>query len=205
MHNTLRNLGRSILAVLIIFEFLNLIKILHFTLDFTWFGLMITSGLALIVIETISYYTNKNTREPILGIVYFMASISVLFDALSDIFHFYSSFYYTDNILHFLGGGCVALCIYSVIKAYLDAEKNKLGNFSQVFFSVCTASFLGTLYEIEEYSESYFFGFNRLGDGFDTANDLLMNNLGALFFTLFIFYAFPRMLKSSKTEQISHS
>lgn len=186
-HNLLRLSGRTILIALIIFEFLNLINILHFSLDFTWLGLMITSVLAIATIEIISSNTHKHTGEPVQGIVYFMASISVFFDAFSDIYHLYSRFWFTDNILHFLGGGCVAICFFSVIRAYIHAGKIKLPSFSLIFFSICAASFTGTLYEIEEYSESYFFHTNRLGDAFDTANDLLMNNFGALTFCVLIF------------------
>lgn len=192
MHDVLRNLGRSILTALLVFEFLNLIKIFHFTLDFTWLGLMLTSALTLIIIEIISYCSNKNTSEPLLGIVYFMASVSVFLDAMSDIFHFYSRFWFTDNILHFLGGGCMALVFFSVIKAYINAGKIKLGSFSHIFFSICIASFMGTIYEIEEYSESYFFHTDRLGDGFDTANDLFMNNLGAIIFCVIVYFYISR-------------
>lgn len=197
MHHILRQFGRFILVGLFIFEFLNLVKILHFSLDFTWLGLMITSGMALIIIESISFFLKKHTGKPVLGLVYFMASISVLADAAGDVFHIYSSYEHTDQILHFLGGGCVAICIFSVVKAYNDAKIIKLSRFSQIFYPICVASFMGTLYEIEEYTEDIFFHTNRLGDGYDTANDLLLNNTGALFFCLLVYIIITRFKKAA--------
>lgn len=204
MQHILRQLGRLIIILLIIFEVLNFFKVLNFSLDFTWLGLVLSSAATLITVEIVSAALKRHTGRPLLDIVYLMVAVSVLLDAVSDIFRLYSSFDYTDKILHFLAGGAAAIFIFSVIKDYVDAKKINLGRFGRIFFPICTASFLGTLYEIEEYAESYFFGTNRLGDAFDTANDLLMNNLGAVFFMLFIFYAFPQALKSSRIKPPDH-
>lgn len=40
------------------------------------------------------------------------------------------------------------------------------------------STIFAVLYEVEEYLEDYFFQTNRLGDGPDTANDLMLNLFG---------------------------
>lgn len=45
--------------------------------------------------------------------------------------------------------------------------------------AVLVVSFFGALYEIEEYLEDFFTASMRLGDGPDTANDIMLNVIGA--------------------------
>jgi hypothetical protein len=51
----------------------------------------------------------------------------------------------------------------------------------ELFFSgVAFATMLATLYEVTEYTEDFITGSHRLGDGFDTVNDLVLGMVGGL-------------------------
>ena len=52
--------------------------------------------------------------------------------------------------------------------------------------ALCLNVLFAVLYEIEEYSEDFFYGTNRLGDGPDTANDLMLNLIGGAIIILAI-------------------
>ena len=59
-------------------------------------------------------------------------------------------------------------------------EKHKISLALMLFISISFVGFFGSLYEIEEYLEDAYYHHRqvRLGDGQDTANDLLMNLVG---------------------------
>jgi uncharacterized membrane protein YjdF len=178
-NSLLRTLSRLLLAGLILFELFNQFGILDFTLDFTWFGLAITSIIAWVVLESVSRSLKKSCGQPMNAFAFLFAVGVVYVDALGDILHFYSKFGWYDQTAHFLGGMAIAGLAFDLLWQSNKCRKIVLGNWGLSFFSVFTASFVLILYELEEYLEDVFTGSHRLGDGPDTANDLMMGVLGA--------------------------
>lgn len=179
MNNFLRTISRILFAGLIFFEFLNQFKILHFQLDFTWFGLVITCFSVWLSLEIISLICKHFCQKPLSGLVMLIAAGGIYIDAFGDILHFYSRFGWYDKLAHLIGGTATAVVILAIVWSFCQCKKIKVGFFGQSFIVVAGASLLGALYEIEEYLEDYFTGSHRLGDGPDTANDMLMNLIGA--------------------------
>jgi uncharacterized membrane protein YjdF len=102
----------------------------------------------------------------------------VLLDATGDYLHFYSTWQYYDTVLHFLGSSGAALLIYMIYFNYYPFLQQHYRLLA--LLTITTTICVGVLYELEEYLEDVFTGSHRLGDGFDTANDLLMNSWGAI-------------------------
>ncbi|MEK7178151.1 MAG: hypothetical protein AAB721_00615 [Patescibacteria group bacterium] len=186
MTNFLRQFSRFLFFALIIFELLNQAGVLHFTLDFTWFGLVITSVIAWLIVETISYFLRKSCGYPLAGWAMLIAAAAVYQDALGDILRFYGRFGWYDQSAHFLGGAAAGGLLLVIINNFNRCGKIKLGYIGRGIFALFAASFFGALYELEEYFEDFFTGSHRLGDGPDTANDLFLNLLGALTIILII-------------------
>ena len=177
----MRTISRLLFGGLVLFELLNQFDLLHFSLDFTWLGLALTSIIAWFFIEGASYLLKKTSGQPMSGLIFLIALIAVYVDALGDILHFYARFSWYDALAHSIGGAAAAGLIFFIIWTLGQSKKIKIGVLGTGFVSLTTVSFLGGLYEIEEYLEDMFTGSHRLGDGPDTANDLLLNTLGALF------------------------
>lgn len=190
MNKFLINFSRILLAGLIVFELLNQFKVLNYPLTFTWLGLILTSTITWLLLEIISFYTQKKCGRPISGLSMLTATAVVYLDALGDIFLFYARYGWYDQIAHFIGGAAVCGIVFSVIKSLVDCQRIKLGLFGQGFFSLMTAAFLGVIYELEEYFEDIFTGSHRLGDGLDTANDLFLDLTGALVILILIIFYF---------------
>ena len=164
----------------IIFDLLNWVGVLNFTLDFSWLGLVITSGFVWGVIEFTSAKLKKSTGQTLPWIVYFGGLFSVSMDALGDIAHWYSAYEWYDQMTHALGGGMAALIAFFVFWRLNQAGNIRVGEKLLGFMAFTTTAFLGVLYELEEYIEDVFTGGNRLGTGVDTANDMMWNTIGAL-------------------------
>ncbi|MDP3784704.1 MAG: hypothetical protein Q8R12_01345 [bacterium] len=167
-------LGRTLISALILFELLNLAGILNFTLDFSWAGLLVTSLGILLVLE-ISY-----TLFPLPALPYLLASISHGLDVLGDVARLYGKLLWYDQLMHVIGGAVVmatALAIFSTLR-----QKIYLPLFLILFLSLSLVALFGSLYEIEEYLEDRFYHERqvRLGDGPDTADDLLWNLAGGV-------------------------
>ncbi len=193
MNKIFINLSRLLFAVLIIFETLNQLKILKYTLTFTWLGLIITSGLIWLFLEFISLYMRKKCGRQISGLAMLAAAAVVYFDALGDIFLFYAKYGWYDQTAHLIGGAAAGGIVFSLISSLVACNRVKMGVFGIAFFSWMSAGFFGMLYELEEYFEDFFTGSRRLGDGFDTANDLFLNISGALIIIILsAFYVYYR-------------
>lgn len=186
INKTLKVISRTAVAGLIIFELLNEVGILLFSLDFTWFGLSITAIISWLVIEIVSSLLRKYCGEGLAGWAMFIATGGIYLDALGDILHFYGRFGWYDQLAHLAGGAAVAILIFDALWQMNKCQKIKLGNWGLNIFAICGATLFGALYEIEEYLEDYFTGSHRLGDGFDTANDLMLDIIGAIAIILII-------------------
>lgn len=190
MNIFLKRIARLLFFFLLVFEFLNYIGILHYTLDFSWLGLIVTLLFVWLLVEIISLFLKKHNYQPLKGWVLIMVVIAIYIDAFGDILHLYSQFDWYDQLMHLIGGATTAAVSFNVL--YQIGQRTSI--FKSSFISLATSSLLGTFYEIEEYLEDYFTGSHRLGDGPDTANDLLLNLVGALLIIIavIVFYYFKR-------------
>ena len=171
--------ARILISTLIIFESLNLFGILKFTLDFSWLGLIVTSGVTLVIAEAIYYFfRKKGIGLPILP--YFLIALGLWFDAIGDIGHFYGRIAWYDQAAHVLGGVAVMSMAIGILSRYQD--KIKISILTMLFIAIAFTALFGDLYELEEYLEdSLYHGRQvRLGDGPDTANDIMLNLTGGL-------------------------
>jgi hypothetical protein len=176
----LRLLGRILIIGLIATEFLNRFGFLHFPLTFTWDGLIVTSIIVWLLLETTSLLLKKSCGLMLSGWIFPLAATVLYIDALGDILRLYSQFGWYDQVAHILGGMSVGATLFSVIHSYVHCGKIRLGRWGQGIFALFGAAFFGVLYELEEYFEDYFNHVHlRLGDGPDTANDLLLDVVGA--------------------------
>lgn len=172
-------IARLAFAAWILVEILSWVKVLPLTLEFTWLGLILTAGFVWASLEIISWQLRKHGARYLWGITYLGALFSVCADAFGDIFRFYGNFSWYDQVTHFFGGAVVALIVFDLLTALYQSGKIILPIKGRGVVSVAIAMAMGSIYEIEEYSEDVLFKSHRLGDGFDTANDMLCNALGA--------------------------
>ena len=180
------NLFRICILVLIIFEFLNYFGALHFVLDFTWLGLIVTSFLAWIVVEIVIYYFFHITKKQLPFWILLLILLMVYLDALADVRNLYSQYSWFDQFLHFFSGLAIFSVLFYIFYYLEKAKVLKMGVFGISLLAVCLTVMLGVFYELEEYFEDVINGSNRLGDGFDTANDMMLCLLGALIMMLVI-------------------
>ncbi|MFA5052236.1 MAG: hypothetical protein WC544_04255 [Patescibacteria group bacterium] len=164
------------------FEILNWIGVLHFTLAFTWFGLVFTMSMVWALVEFMSWRVRKTTGEPLPWFVYLGALFSSSVDAMGDIKHWYVTYSWYDQVAHSTGGGMAALLIFYTLWRSRNAGRMFMGKYMTGFMTVAFTMALGSCYELEEYLEDVIRGVVgvRLGDGPDTTNDMLMNMIGAL-------------------------
>ena len=107
-----------------------------------------------------------------------------------DVKRFYGTYSWYDQAMHLCGGAATAFAGWSLFKDILEPDSLKIHHWLAAVLGFGVGVFGGALYEIEEYSEDVLTSSHRLGDGFDTANDLLLDILGAaiiLCIALFIY------------------
>ena len=180
MNKFLTNISRLGFIAWLVFEFLNYIGVLHFTIDFSWLGLVLTAGFVWVVLEIVSWRLKKVSGKPLPWIAFLLSLLSVSFDAFGDTHHFYSRFDWYDQVAHVIGGAMAALVAFVVFWRLVEAGRIMLGKKLTGFVALCISAFLGVLYELEEYLEDVFTGSQRAGNSVDTSNDLLWNTVGAL-------------------------
>lgn len=175
---------RLIFFILVFFEFLNTVGILHYDLEFSWLGLLLTACFVWFGLEIIFYYYKKRHKFLLPVFVFFVPFLNIFVDALGDIFHWYGKFSWYDQMAHLLSGIASAALIFFITKIYIDKKRIRWDNKLVGSFAIGLSTVFGVLYELEEYAESLFLHNNRLGDRFDTPNDLFFNLIGAFLGTL---------------------
>ena len=189
-------------AVLLIFEFLNWIAVLHFEVKFTWLGLIITGGGVYGFLEFLNYYLKKHHQAGIHWVAFLLGLIPVVFDAAGDMFYFYNYWWY-DISAHFLGSAAAAGIIFAFFKILRRTNFVNWYLGTRIFFAFTTAVALGVLFELEEFGEDLLTCYHRdlipfiadkllpcgqrFGDAYDTGADLFYNVLGGLAAVLIAF------------------
>lgn len=176
----IKNVSRFFFVLIILFEIANYLRVFHFTVDFTWFGLIVTSLFVFGALEIGNKVITKKLHTPLPHIVWFIAFLTVAVDAAGDIAHWYSRWLWYDQVAHALGGAITVLVIFVIFTIVARSHAWQHPTHLSYSYAIGLATVLGVLYEIEEYLEDYFGFTNRLGDGRDTANDLLLNLVGSI-------------------------
>ncbi len=180
------NFARLLFLGLIVFELLNVLKIVEFNTQFTWLGLLITAIFILILLEVTAYKYRQKKGHYLHYSIWIIVTTALSLDAAGDFFHLYGKITWWDQVVHYGVSAIMAFTLFAVINAFwVDKFKYSLlfkeGRLKLALFLAATSSIsLGAIYEIEEYLEDVFFHTNRLGPGTDTANDLCMNTAGVL-------------------------
>ncbi|MCK9361163.1 hypothetical protein M0Q28_02940 [Patescibacteria group bacterium] len=175
----IRWLSRLGFLGLFLFELANYFGILKYSLDYTWFGLLITAFGALVGIEGAAYLLRRKTGVEMPWIIWLLGFGGVLFDVVGDTFHLYERIVWFDQLAHFLGTFLVTIFFQIFFRTMQRVKGWNYPPFVNWLLALGMGMTLGVLYEIEEYLEDMIGTANRLGDGEDTANDLLLNFLGA--------------------------
>lgn len=194
-----RFLARIVFAGLIIFEIFNYFSVLKFKVDFTWFGLILTAAAIWGGLEIAHHFLKMRCHHILHSAIWFLAIFALCIDALGDILHCYSRFSWYDQVAHFTGSVVAGAIIFSILKAVNPCRVNKMGDSLMYFLTFTSVTTLGVFYELEEYLEDYFNLTNRLGDGPDTTNDLLLNVVGVLAVILFVLVVKKIKNKTSST------
>lgn len=194
MFQLILNVVRVIFLGLISFETANLFGILNYTLEFSWLGLVVTALAVWISLEIIIYYSRKKLSYTLPSLILVIPACDVFLDALGDILHWYGKFFWYDQLMHALGGATGTGIVFFISLGIVQKRQIKLPNWFLGLFSFSLANVFGILYELEEYAESLFLHNNRLGDRFDTPNDLFWNMIGSLV-CLGVIYLFVRRNK----------
>ena len=173
-------LSRIGFVLVFAFEIANYFGLLHFTLDYTWLGLIVTMLGASFGIEIADYCMRRSVGVELPWLLWPVIFGAVFIDVVGDVFSLYSSFTWFDQVAHFLGTAAPALVFYVFFHNLQKVKGWRYPVALNLLLAFGLAMALGAFYEIEEYVEDFLAGSNRLGDGQDTANDLLLNTFGAI-------------------------
>ncbi len=180
------NFSRLLFGGLIVFELLNYLKILQFSLEYTWLGLLITSIVSLTLLEVTAHKYKQIKGHYLHWLIWLIVAGGLSLDAFGDFFHFYGRYSWWDQVVHFSVNAVACFTFFTVISAFwIDKFKFSLLlktgrlKLSLLLSATITMSF-SAIYEMEEYLEDVLFHTHRLGPGTDTVNDLCFNLLGIL-------------------------
>lgn len=173
-----QHLWRTLFGALLAFEILVAARVFPIEPTFTLLGLILTLAVVWWIVE---YAERVLERSPLhTHFSYVMAvliPLTVYVDAFGDLFHWYATIPHYDAYLHFFNPAVACVWAWHVVRALYPTLSARFLNTVALALTVAG----GTLYEIEEYLEDVFTSSQRLGDAWDTGNDLTMDVLGPLF------------------------
>lgn len=170
----------ALLIGLLLFELLNFLNVLNYEVEFTWAGLIVTILLIFIGLQIVAYFTETTFGVSLSNRIWLIVMIGIYLDAIADMFKLYDRFVWFDQAVHFNAGILICLVLFWFIGQIEKTGKLSLPLWLKNLFIFSATLTLGVIYEIEEYLEDVITGSNRLGDGFDTANDLVMAGMGCI-------------------------
>jgi hypothetical protein len=173
--------ARIILVTIIVVEALAALDIVPIETQFTWKGLIMQSVVVLILIEAANKYIERKKFDIAIGPGAFLVTLQIAVDATGDMAHLYARFIWFDQLLHFTGGFVISFITTGMYRALFEKQRVKPLPRGEIIVSGLGVGMIGAMiYEGEEYLEDLLTGSNRLGDGFDTADDIVFDLLGGL-------------------------
>lgn len=194
---TLVSLWRTAIVLLIGIEILAMYGKLNIQPLYTGIGLIVTASVTWALIEWVEHYTHRRNNGLLPWWMFLLLLIGLYLDAIGDLWKLYIQFEHYDSMLHITISFAVALVLFEL----LSLQYQQLSLTQLIGIGSSIAITIGVFIEIDEYLEDLFTGSNRIGEGFDTANDLFCNTTGVglaaiLFITFFFFYK----KRASKTQ-----
>ncbi len=172
---------------LFVFEVLNYFQFLSFHVDYTWLGRFVSTLVMFGALRLIDEGFRRKLGTRLQGKVWLLMTVLLWFDFLGDVFGFYSRWMWYDQVVHFLSGVLLVSCLWIVVRTCATRLQWIVPNSVLAVLVLGINTMFAVLYETEEYLEDVFFGTNRLGDGFDTTNDLLLNLVAGVLVILSLF------------------
>lgn len=157
-------------------------KILNNQATFSWGGLILTIVAVWIFFEALFWHFRKINIK-ISWFSFAGAFFSLSLDALGDMQGWYMAYSpWFDKFAHFAGGFVVAIIAYDILR---NIKIKNTASFSEkwlLILSVLIAFLFSFGYEWLEYAEDVFYWGKqvRLGDGYDTINDLQLDLMGSI-------------------------
>lgn len=159
-------------------------RILNSQISFSWQGLTATVVLAWFLLEAVFYQLRKRSIN-ISWTTFAAAFLSLSLDAFGDMYNWYNVYSpWFDKFAHFFGGAAVAVILYDIFRNIKIKNPNSFSGGWMMALVLLTSFFIGFGYEYLEYIEDVFYWGGksvRLGDAYDTVDDMQLNLLGSLF------------------------
>lgn len=174
-----RWVSRMLFASLLIFELIAWSGLTSVVIEFTWRGLVLTLLAVWALLEIATVLLHKKGLAPLHGGVYLSVLFVLFCDAFADMRLLYGTYSWYDQWMHLAGGATAAFAGWSLFKDILEPHVHRSHRWLAPLLGFGVGVFGGAVYEIEEYAEDVLTGSHRLGNGFDTANDLLLDICGA--------------------------
>lgn len=175
--------GISVMFIgMLLFELLNYLGILSFKVDYTWFGRLFSTVVMFGILQLIDGLFRWKFQTRLQGSVWVLAALLLWSDFIGDIFQFYTRWTWYDQAIHFISGPVVTAALLIALETVREKARWNTPRAVTYVLAVGVNTIFSVLYEIEEYLEDYFFQTNRLGDGPDTVNDLMMSLIGGSLF-----------------------
>ncbi|MDP2587542.1 MAG: hypothetical protein Q8P33_02090 [bacterium] len=174
-------------ALILFIEILGVTGVLGITPDFTWKGMIIQAVAIWGALEIVQVMINKMGLNMTLGPAALIIMVQLAIDATGDMGHLYSRFDWYDQILHLTGGFVAAIITTGLVRSLFERHgHSKHARFELLIYGFALSVVGQVIYELAEYLEDILTGSNRLGDGFDTVNDLTLGMFGALLAALIV-------------------
>lgn len=174
----LRKATYGILGGLVAFDALNFFQVLPYKVEFTLFGRIVSTGgafLALVIADTLF---KKQIKRALPGVVWMSFALIIIGDFFGDVLHLYGSWDRYDQVIHFLSGPFLVAPLIALLVIIKNAKQWRIPDGILYLLALGINVIIAVLYEVEEYLEDFFTLSQRLGDGPDTANDMMVNLIG---------------------------
>lgn len=139
-----------------------------------------------LAIEIVSMWIQKKKVDYTLGLGALLITAQVIVDAIGDMGHLYGQFLWYDQMLHFASGFIATFIVGGLFYAIHKIHDKRRPGLEVFIAALGVGTLVSVVYEIEEYLEDFFTGSHRLGDGFDTANGLMLAVLGGIIAAWFV-------------------
>ncbi len=174
----LRRVAYVVLGGLVLFDMLNFFQVLPYKVEFTLFGRIVSTGGAFLALAVADALFKKHLGHALPGIAWVSFSLIIIGDFLGDVFHFYGSWDRYDQVMHFLSGPFLVAPLIALFIMIKNVKQWRVPDEVLYLLALGINVIIAVLYEVEEYLEDFFTLSQRLGDGPDTANDMMVNLIG---------------------------
>ncbi|MBP6944749.1 hypothetical protein KBD61_00180 [Patescibacteria group bacterium] len=174
----LRRAAYTILGGLVLFDALNFFQVLPYKVEFTLFGRIVSTGGAFLALAIADALFKKHIGRALPGIARVSFALIIIGDFFGDVFHFYGSWDRYDQAIHFLSGPFLVAPLIALLGMIKNAKQWRVPDGILYLLALGINVTIAVLYEVEEYLEDFFTLSQRLGDGPDTANDMMVNLIG---------------------------